>query len=44
MLKEWTDYTKDQIKPANRKIFAYVGHDSTVVNILAAFNVWEKQV
>ncbi|XP_065086234.1 venom acid phosphatase Acph-1 [Ochlerotatus camptorhynchus] len=27
----------------NKKMFIYAGHDSTVVNILSAFNVWKEQ-
>lgn len=32
------------LKPGNRKIIMYTGHDSTIVNILASLNVWEKQL
>lgn len=28
----------------NKKMFIYAGHDSTVVNILAALNVWKEQI
>lgn len=29
-------------KGANKKIFLYAGHDSTVVNLLSAFKVWNE--
>lgn len=31
------------LKPKGLKISLYTGHDSSVVNILAGLNVWEKQ-
>lgn len=27
-----------------RKMFLYVAHDSTIVNLLVALNIWEPQV
>ncbi|XP_073992427.1 venom acid phosphatase Acph-1 [Rhodnius prolixus] len=30
--------------PEGRKLYVYAGHDSTVVNLLSALNVWEKQI
>lgn len=41
--KEWLAKSEDKLKPTNRKIFLYTGHDSSVVNILSAFNVWDEQ-
>ncbi|KAH8314807.1 hypothetical protein KR067_005978 [Drosophila pandora] len=32
------------LKPSSRKLFIYTGHDSTVVNILSALKVWERQL
>lgn len=43
IVKEWQDKVSDTLKPAQRKIYMYTGHDSSVVNILSAFNVWEEQ-
>lgn len=34
----------ETIKPAERKISLYCGHDSTVVNILSGLNVWKQQM
>jgi hypothetical protein len=31
MLKEWLDAASNQLLPAGRKIFTYIGHDSTVL-------------
>uniref|UniRef100_A0A336L3V8 CSON004417 protein n=1 Tax=Culicoides sonorensis TaxID=179676 RepID=A0A336L3V8_CULSO len=41
MLNEWkmTANKTENLK----KMYLYVGHDSTVVNILSAFNAWEPQ-
>lgn len=33
----------DTLKPKDLKISLYTGHDSTIVNILAALDVWEQQ-
>lgn len=41
--KDWLAKSEEKLKPAQRKIFLYTGHDSSVVNILSAFNVWEEQ-
>lgn len=32
------------LKPENRKMFMYVGHDSTIVNLLNGLGVWDKQI
>lgn len=44
-ISEWeaviaSEGTRDKSK----KMFLYAGHDSSVVNILSAFNVWKEQV
>jgi len=44
MIKEWNQKKAGTIKPKDRKIFLYTGHDSTVVNILHAIGVWEQQL
>lgn len=41
-LKEWKDVTGNNTKDL-KKIYIYVGHDSSVVNVLSAFNVWQPQ-
>ncbi|XP_058461270.1 venom acid phosphatase Acph-1 [Malaya genurostris] len=43
-LGEWESVMKDEFSPKAKKIFVYAGHDSTVVNILSAFNVWREQI
>lgn len=43
-LSEWEAViASDETKAKNRKMFVYAGHDSTVVNVLSAFNVWKEQ-
>ncbi|XP_055609674.1 venom acid phosphatase Acph-1 [Uranotaenia lowii] len=42
-LAEWDAVIADENNPKNKKIYLYAGHDSTVVNILSAFNVWKEQ-
>lgn len=37
------DWDKKADEKLKTKIFLYGGHDSTVTNILSAFNVWEQQ-
>lgn len=34
----------NSIKPKESKISLYTGHDSSIVNILSALNVWEQQM
>lgn len=44
MTKEWNEKKNGVIKPKDRKIFLYTGHDSTIVNVLHAIGVWEQQL
>lgn len=44
MINEWQQKRKNKLKPIDRKINLYCGHDSTIVNILAAIGVWEQQL
>lgn len=44
LISDWSQYTTGTIKPKNRKMYVYAGHDSTIVNILSAFNVWQRQL
>lgn len=44
LIAEWQGKRNEKIKPAQRKMFLYAGHDSTVVNILAAIGVWKQQL
>jgi prostatic aicd phosphatase len=39
-LNDWREKIDDRLK---EKIFVFAGHDSTVTNILSAFNVWDLQ-
>jgi len=32
------------LTPANRKMFMYAGHDSTISNLLSALKVWDPQI
>lgn len=43
LITEQEEKVAGTLKPAGRKIYMYTGHDSTIVNILHALNVWEKQ-
>lgn len=35
---------RGQLKPAQRRLFAYAGHDSTVSNLLIALGAWDTQI
>ena len=41
VIADWDKKAENNLKT---KIFLYAGHDSTVTNILSAFNVWESQL
>lgn len=43
MIAEQQDKVSNNLKPKDRKLYIYTGHDSTIVNILSGLNVWEKQ-
>lgn len=43
MVKEWKEKINNTLRPADRKIYLYTGHDSSVVNVMSSFNVWEEQ-
>lgn len=45
-ISEWDAVIASNKSPAtkNKKMYLYAGHDSTVVNILSAFNVWREQI
>lgn len=40
MQREWRERSSGTLKPADRKMFLYTGHDSTIVNVLAALDLW----
>ncbi|KAG4068599.1 hypothetical protein HA402_004940 [Bradysia odoriphaga] len=44
MIKEWKAKREGFLKPDDRKIFLYTGHDSTIVNVLHALGAWRPQV
>lgn len=44
MIAEWLAKRDNTIRPKDSKIYLYTGHDSTVVNILAAIDVWKQQI
>lgn len=44
MISEWKAKRNNAIKPKDSKIYLYTGHDSTVVNVLAAIGVWQQQI
>ncbi|XP_055310683.1 prostatic acid phosphatase-like [Sitodiplosis mosellana] len=43
LVTEFENKRDGKLKPKDLKISLYTGHDSSVVNILAGLNVWEKQ-
>lgn len=43
MKKAINDWQQKIAQKLKTKIFLYAGHDSTITNILSAFNVWEQQ-
>ncbi|XP_043470651.1 prostatic acid phosphatase-like isoform X2 [Leptopilina heterotoma] len=36
--------TEGKLMPKERKMFMYVGHDSTIVAILAGLNLWQREI
>lgn len=40
MVKSMIAKSLGKLKPEDRKMFTYVGHDSTIVNVLSAMGVW----
>jgi hypothetical protein len=36
--------TQGTLNPADRKMFVYAGHDSTISNLLSALKVWDPQI
>lgn len=44
MVNEWKQCAEGTLKPKDRKMFMYTGHDSSMVNIAQALQVWEKQL
>lgn len=43
MVNEMVQKANNTLKPADRKLYIYTGHDSTVVNILQALKVWPNE-
>lgn len=41
IVKSMTAKADHTLKPEDRKMFVYVGHDSTLVNMLSAMKVWD---
>ncbi len=44
MIREWTAKRDGSLKPKDQKIYLYTGHDSTIVNVLNAIDVWKPQL
>ncbi|KAL7734385.1 hypothetical protein ACLKA6_010718 [Drosophila palustris] len=44
MFDEMQQKRNETLKPDRRKLFIYTGHDSTVVNVLSALKIWERQL
>ncbi|KAF5286471.1 hypothetical protein FQR65_LT12554 [Abscondita terminalis] len=44
MIEDWKSVEAGTIKPKDRRAFLYVGHDSTVVNILSTLKIWDPQI
>ncbi|KAJ8686451.1 hypothetical protein QAD02_022245 [Eretmocerus hayati] len=38
------DKSRGNLKPAVRKMFMYVGHDSTISNLLEGMKIWDMQI
>lgn len=38
------DKSEGNLKPQDRKMFMYVGHDSTIVSVLEGMKVWDQQI
>ena len=38
------DKSRGLLKPEKRKMFMYVGHDSTIANFLEGLKVWDMQI
>ncbi|XP_076257186.1 prostatic acid phosphatase-like isoform X1 [Rhynchophorus ferrugineus] len=41
---DWESRADGTISPATRKAFLYVGHDSTIVNLMRTLKVWDAQL
>lgn len=44
MFTEMLEKRNDKLKPQERKMFIYTGHDTTVVNILSSLKIWKRQL
>ena len=44
MFSEMKDKANNNLTPKKRKLFIYAGHDSTVVNIMAALKLWKREL
>lgn len=44
LLKDWKSVAEGTIKPKEQKAILYIGHDSTIVNILSSLGVWDPQI
>ncbi|XP_065360926.1 venom acid phosphatase Acph-1-like isoform X2 [Calliphora vicina] len=44
MFNEMKDKANNNLKPKSRKLYIYTGHDSTIVNIMAALKIWKRQL
>ena len=44
MFREMKEKRDQTLRPKERKLFIYAGHDWTVGNILSALNVWKRQM
>lgn len=44
MFDEMKDKANNKLSPKDRKMFIYTGHDSTVVNVMAALKIWKRQL
>lgn len=44
LISDWNSTVDGTLKPKDRKAFLYIGHDSTIVNILSALKVWDPQI
>uniref|UniRef100_A0A1B0CVJ6 Putative lysosomal & prostatic acid phosphatase n=1 Tax=Lutzomyia longipalpis TaxID=7200 RepID=A0A1B0CVJ6_LUTLO len=44
LVDEWKAASEGTLKPKDRKMYLYTGHDSSIVNVLHALGVWDVQL
>ena len=44
LFSQMQDFVRGSLNPKGRKMFLYCAHDWSIVNVLSALNVWERQM